>query len=77
MIHPAVFYDNNSNNNNINNLLLLLLIILVLPPPNKHGVNSITELELMGNSNSGIGTAYLKKMELELINLELEFATKS
>ena len=35
-------------------------------------VNSIPEL--MGNFNSGI--AYLKKMELELINLELKFATK-
>ena len=32
----------------------------------------IPELELMGNS--GIG--YLKKMELELINLELKFTTK-
>ena len=42
----------------------------------RHGVNSILELEFMGNSN--IGIAYLKKRELELINLELElkFATK-
>jgi len=42
----------------------------------RHGVNSVPELELMGNSKSGI--AYLKKMELELIKLNLEFmfATK-
>jgi len=32
--------------------------------------NSIQELELMANSNIGID--YLKKMELELINFELE-----
>ena len=37
-----------------------------------HHVNSIAELELMGNSNSKI--YYLKKMEL--INLELKFVTK-
>ena len=34
----------------------------------RHGVNSISELKLMVNS----GIDYLKKMELELINLELE-----
>jgi len=39
------------------------------------GVNSI--LELMDNSNSEIGIAYLKKMEFKLINLELKFATKN
>jgi len=37
-------------------------------------VNSIPEMELMGNSNSKSGIAYLKKNELKLINLE--FATK-
>ena len=45
--------------------------MFVLSP--RHGVNSIPEL--MGNSNSEI--AYLKKMELELKNFELEFATKT
>jgi len=39
----------------------------------RHGVNSIPEFELMGNSNFGIGIA-LKKMEL--INLKLKFDTK-
>jgi len=34
------------------------------------------EMELMGYFSSGIGIAYLKKMELELIKLELKFATK-
>ena len=44
----------------------------------RYGVNSILELELMGNSNFGIRIAYFKKMEFELINLEfkLKFATK-
>jgi len=37
--------------------------------------NSILELELM--ISFGIGIDYLKKMELELINLELKFATKN
>ena len=37
----------------------------------RHGVNSIPELELMVNSNSGIGIDYLKN-ELELRNVELE-----
>ena len=30
-------------------------------PKIRHGVNSIPELELMGNSNSGIGIVCLKK----------------
>ena len=38
----------------------------------RHGVNSVPELELNGNSNSRIGTAF--KKEMELINLELKFA---
>ena len=37
----------------------------------RHGVNSISELKLMVNS----GIDYLKKMELELINLELEWTS--
>ena len=40
---------------------------------NTHGVSSIAELELMGNSNSGI--AYLKKLELINFELELKLAT--
>jgi len=40
-----------------------------------HQFNWIPDLEVVDNSNLGI--AYLKKkMELELINLELKFATK-
>ena len=39
----------------------------------RHGVNSIPELELMVNSNSGIGIDYLKTMELELwIGIKIE-----
>jgi len=42
-------------------------------------VNSITELELMGksNSNTGIVIAYLKNLELINLELELKFATKN
>jgi len=43
------------------------------------GVNSIPELKLIVDSNSGIGIDYLKQMELELRNFELElkFPTKT
>jgi len=51
-----------------NSLMVFLLVADI-------GVNSILEYELISNSNSGI--AYLKKKDLELINLELEFATKN
>ena len=40
----------------------------------RHGVNSIPELELIVNSNSGID--YLKIMELRNFELELKFPTK-
>jgi len=41
----------------------------------RHGVSSIPELKLIGNSEIGFG--YLKKMQLELINwgMEVRFAT--
>jgi len=35
------------------------------------------ELELIDNSNSCIGIAYFKKMELINFELELQFATKN
>ena len=35
----------------------------------RHGINSIPELELVVNSNSGIGIDYLKTIKLELRNL--------
>jgi len=38
----------------------------------RHGINSIPELELMGYSILGIGIDYLKKLDLELRNCELE-----
>ena len=44
----------------------------------RHGVNSFPELELIMNSNPGIAIDYLKIVQLELINteLELKFPTK-
>jgi len=52
--------------------------MLLIDVITRHGVNSIPELELLGNSNSnfGIGIAYLKKVELINLELEVKFATK-
>ena len=36
----------------------------------RHGVNSITELELLVNSNSGIGSDCLKKLNWNSIGIE-------
>jgi len=46
------------------------LHIRIFYTASRHGVNSVLELK----GNSGIGIAYLKKMEL--IKFELKFATK-
>ena len=52
--------------------MLVYLLDNILPA--RHGVNSILELELMVNSNSGID--YLKENGIEIFELELKFPTK-